>query len=444
MKKSFALSLTGVVAVGLLAACAEESGSGDVASSEPLFAPAPRVCDTRDLSKAARDFFPRAYDKQGQELISALADACAAEPVGEATNEAFDVMALMEVALDGVSVLDPVAGASLATGLLPFMSLTGCEATGCVVDGFASDILLALSERGAFAVRGGGDDLTADVVSRDAEDPGLDLNAPPVWGLRPGTTWSDVLGQRALLYGHPEALSGGCDAAGQDCPAASEEYAWETLPDVDGFGSQMIVGSCLVIDDAVVTEEFLRIRRNTTALEQANAFDACDFLPVQSASLLERALDRLSPWPRDLVAGNKKAGPGGNASDFSDFTPLNATSFAMLEISAIADGRVDELLGPISVTARTANGTPLERVQVVIAPENNNGSWTATYESGGTASCGDACRYTEEEGGTAVFPGVRLDKTGGYRICATVRDGGDLGFEFSPAKVCSNQLNVRP
>ncbi len=444
MKKRFALSLTGVVGLILFAACAEKPDVEDAASTEPLFAPTPRVCDTKDLSKAARDFFPRAYDKQGQELISALADACAAEPLGEATDAAFDVMALMEAALDGSTGLDPVAGASIVTGLLPFMSLTGCEATGCVVVGFAGDILLALSERGAFAVRGGAGDPTADVVSRDAEDPGLDLNAPAVWGLRPGTTWSRVLGQRALLYGHPEALFGGCDTASQDCPATDEQYAWETLPDVDGFGSQMIVGSCLVIDDAVVTEEFLRVRRNTTALEQAAGFDACEFLPAQSASLLERAFDHLLPWPRDLVAGNTKAGPGGNASDFSDFTPLNSTNLATLEISAVADGRVDQLLGPISVTARTANGTPLERVQVVIAPENNNGSWTATYESGGTASCGDNCRYTEEEGGMAVFAGVRLDKPGGYRVCATVKDGGNLGFDFSPAKVCSNQLNVRP
>ena len=444
MKKSIALSLAGVVGVILFAACAERADVEDAVSSDPLFAPTPSVCDTKDLSKAARDFFPRAYDKQGQELISALADACAADPVGEATDEAFDVMALMEVALGGSSALDPVVGASLATGLLPFMNLTGCEASGCVVDGFASDVLLALSERGAFAVRGGPDDPTADVVSRDAEDPGLDLNAPPVWGLRPAASWSTVLGQRALLYGHPEALSGACDASSQDCPASSEQYAWETLPDVDGFGSQMIVGSCLVIDDEVVPEDFLRIRRNTTALEQTDGFDACDFLPAQSASLLERALDHLSPWPRDLVAGNKKAGPGGNASDFSDFIPLGTTAFAALEISAVADGFVGETLGPIYVTARTANGTPLERVQVVITPQDNNGSWTATYPPGGTDACGPDCRYTEEEGGTAVFTGVQLDKTGGYRICATVKAGGDLGYEFSPEMVCSNQLNVRP
>ncbi|MBT8479214.1 MAG: hypothetical protein KJO06_09860, partial [Gemmatimonadetes bacterium] len=232
----------------------------------------------------------------------------------------------------------------------------------------------------------------------------------------------------------------------QDCPAADEEYDWKTLPDFDRFNNQVIVGACLAVDDEVVLNtEFLRMRRNTTALEKPT-FDACaEFVPaVQSASLSERLLQFFSPWPATLVAGGKNAGPGGNADDFSDFTPLNATPFAMLEISEIADGNVNETLGPIYVTARTANGTPLERVQVVIAPENNNGSWTATYVPGGTDSCGADCRYTEEEGGTAVFAGVELDKTGGYRICATVKEGGDLGFTFMPEKVCSNGLNVRP
>jgi len=83
---------------------------------------------------------------------------------------------------------------------------------------------------------------------------------------------------------------------------------------------------------------------------------------------------------------------------------------------------------------------------VRIAPETNNGSWTVTYLEGDsdTASCGADCRFTEEEGGTAVFEGLELDKPGGYRICATVKDGGGLGFTFSPEKVCSNGLNVRP
>lgn len=428
--------------MGFLVACSSDRESLESEATGPSFAPKPAVCDTKDLSKAARNFFPREFDKHGQELIAELGSACVAAPIGEATDEAFDVMALMEVALGGASGLDPVAGATLATGLLPFMEFTDCESSGCVETGFASDVLLALGDRGAFAVRGGAGDLTDDVVSRDAEDPGLDTSAPAVWGLRPSTTWSDVIGERALIYGHPESTAGGCDATTQDCPATDEEYDWKTLPDVDGFGSQMIVGACLVIDDAVVSEAFLRMRRNSTALEQVSGFDACDFLPTQSASLGQRALQLLSPWPRPLAAGNKKTGPGGNASDFSDFTPLSTTAFATLEISEVADGNVNEPIGPISVTARTANGTPIERIQVVIAPENNNGSWTASYVDGGTASCGADCRYTEEEGGTAVFAGVKLDKTGGYRICATVKDA--LGFQFSPEKVCSNGLNVRP
>ncbi len=428
------------------AACTQDSEVQDTLALEPVFAPKPAVCDTRDLSRSARDFFPKAFDKEAQDLIGFLADACLADPVGEATDQAFDILALMEMALGGVSDLDPVEGAALAAGLLGFMQFANCEPSGCVVDGFADDIRFALEERGTLAVRGGPHDITDDVVSRDAEDPGDDLNAPGVWGLRPSSTWADVLGERALIYGYPKTIGAACDHDAQDCPAANEEYDWETLPDVDGFGSQMIVGVCVAVDDELVLDlEFLRMRRNTTALEQTSGFDAClAFLPVEQASVPERVLEFLSPMPRRLVAGGKKTGPGGNASDFSDFTPLNATEFAYLEISEIADGFVDETLGPIFVTARTANGTPLERVQVVIAPENNNGSWTATYVPGGTDSCGEDCRYTEEEGGTAVFEGVQLDKTGGYRICATVKEGGDLGFTFSPAKVCSNQLNVRP
>ncbi len=450
MRTILVLPLAGVVAIAFTAGCVGDRESQDSETMGPSFARRPAKCDTRDLSKTARSFFPRDFDKQAQDLVSVLADACAAEPVGEATDEAFDVMALMEAALGGVSDLDPVDGAALATGLLPFMKFMNCESSGCVEQGVAGDVLLALSGRGAFAVRGSedpDDPADDDVVARDGVDPGLDTSAPPVWGLQPSSTWAGVLGQRALLYGHPESMSGACDPATQDCPATNEEYDWKTLPDVEGFGDEMIVGACLAIDDEVVSEAFLRMRRNSTALEQAAGFDACDFLTgVQTASLTERVLQFLSPWARSLVAGSKKVGPGGNASDFSDFTPLNATADATLEISAIADGNVNVPIGPIYVTARTANGTLLERVQVKIAPENNNGSWTVTYLEGDsdTDSCDDDCRYTEEERGMAVFEGLELDKTGGYRICATVKDGGDLDFTFTPEKVCSNGLNVRP
>lgn len=451
MRTKRLLPLAGVAAMLFTAACTEDLRSPvDPDATVPLFAPRSKVCDTKDLSAAARDFFPREFGRQAKDLISALGDACAASPDSEATDEAFDIMALMEMALGGASDLDPAAGASLATGLLPFMAFTNCEASGCVEAGFADDVLFALSERGAFAVRGGASDLTDDVVSRDAVEPLVETD-PPVWGLTPSSDWAGVLGQRALLYGHPEAMVGGCDPSTADCPATDEQYDWKTLPDVDGFGDQMIAGACLVIDDQVVAEEFLRMRRNSTALENSAGFDACTaFLPaVQTAGLATRLVQFLSPRPAILYAGGKRTGPGGNASDFSDFTPLNADAEATLEIEMVADAVVGETIGPIYVTALTSNGTPLERVQVVITPKNNNGSWNVDYLPGGTDWCPDTdpdnpdCRYTEEEGGTAVFEGLTLDKTGGYRICASVKDGGDLGFTF-PEEVCSNGLNVRP
>lgn len=439
------LPLAGVVAILAVAACTDSPLKSDnPVSLGPVFVPQPGVCDTRAVSAAARDFFPQEYGKQARNLISALGDACAASLDSKATDEAFDVMALMEMALGGVSELDASAGASLATGLLPFMEFSNCEASGCVETGFADDVLLAISQRGAFGVRGGASDPADDVVSRDAVEPLVETD-PPVWGVTHNSTWADVLGQRALVYGHPEAMVGGCDPSTADCPATNEQYSWNTLPDVDGFGAQMIAGACLVIDDLVVDENFLRMRRNATALENTAGFDACTaFLPVvQTASLAQRALQFLSPVPGVLFAGSKKTGPGGNASDFSDFTPLNADAEATLEIAMVADAVVGETIGPIYVTARTANGTPLERAQIVITPKDNNGSWSVDYLPGGTDSCGTDCRYTEEEGGTAVFEGFTLDKTGGYRICASVKADGDLGFSF-PAEVCSNGLNVRP
>ena len=444
MRTKRLLPLAGVTAMLFTAACTEDLRSPvDPDATVPLFAPGSKVCDTKDLSSAARDFFPREFDRQAKDLISALGDACAASLDSKATDEAFDVMALMEMALGGVSELDASAGASLAKNLLPFMDFSNCEASSCVEAGFAADILLALSERGAFAVRGGAGDLTDDVVSRDAVEPLVETD-PPVWGVTPSSDWAGVLGERALVYGHPESMVGGCDPSTADCPATNEQYNWNTLPDVDGFGAQMIVGACLVIDDLVVDEEFLRMRRNSTALENSAEFDACTaFLPTVTASLARRAVQFLSPVPGVLFAGSRKTGPGGNASDFSDFTPLNADAEATLKIEMVADAVVGETIGPIYVTALTANGTPLERVEVEIVPKDNNGSWNVDYLPGGTDSCGMNCRLTEEEGGTAEFEGLTLDKTGGYRICASVKDGGDLGFTF-PAEVCSNGLNVRP
>ena len=451
MRTKRLLPLAGVAAMLFTAACTEDLRSPvDPDATVPLFAPGSKVCDTKDLSSAARDFFPRDFDRQAKDLISAIGDAC--PDLSLTTDLAFDLMALMEKALGGLSELNPAAGTSLATGLLPFMEFDSenCEVLdevpGCVEAGFADDVLLALSERGAFAVRGGADDLTDDVVSRDAVEPEVETD-PPVWGLTPSSDWLGVLGQRALVYGHPEAMVGGCDPSTEDCPATNEQYNWNTLPDVDGFGDQMIAGVCLGIND----HTFLRMRRNSTALERTLDYSACDafFRPaVQPASLAERVLEFLSPHPRSLVAFGRGTGPGGNASDFSGFTPLNADAEATLEIEMVADAVVGETIGPIFVTALTANGTPLERVQVVITPKDNNGSWHVDYLPGGTDSCPDTdpdpdCRYTGEEDGEAVFEGLTLDKTGGYRICASVKAGGDLDFTF-PAEVCSNGFNVRP
>ena len=172
MRTILILPLAGVVAIAFTAGCVGERESQDSETMGPSFAPQPAVCDTKDLSKTARSFFPRDFEKEAQDLISVLAEECAAEPVGKATDEAFDVMALMEAALGGVSDLDPVDGAALATGLLPFMEFMNCESSGCVEPVFANDVLLALSERGAFAVRGGPGDPADDVVERDAVDPG--------------------------------------------------------------------------------------------------------------------------------------------------------------------------------------------------------------------------------------------------------------------------------
>jgi hypothetical protein len=438
-----------------------------------LFAPGSKVCDTKDLSSAARDFFPRDFDRRAKDLISELGDAC--PDLSLTTDLAFDIMALMELALGGASELDASAGASLANGLLPFMEFNSenCEVSEdpeapevpvCVEPYFEVDVLLALSERGAFAVRGGTGDLTDAVVSRDADEPELGTDNEPVWGVTPSQKnedddpdWLGVLGVRALVFGHPKAIVGGCDPSTADCPATNEHYSWNTLPDVDGFRAQMIVGVCAEINNGGFNTR-LRMRRNFTALENAgDTFDACvAFLPAPvTASLTERFLRFLSPRPQSLVAF-ARTGPGGNASDFSDFTPLNAVSEATLVIKMVPDAVVGEPIA-IDVTALTVNGTPLEHVEVEIVPMDNNGSWIVDYSLGGTETCPppdatdatdapDAtdCRYTEEEGGIAEF-NLTLDKTGGYRICASVRvrDDGDLGFTF-PAEVCSNGFNVRP
>ena len=460
------LPLAGVAAMLFTAACTEDLRSPvDPDATVPLFAPGLKECDTKAVSAAARDFFPREFDRLAKDLISDLGDAC--PDLSSTTDLAFDIMALMEMALGGVSELDASAGAALAIGLLPFMEFSNCEDSGCVkggLDEFALDVLLALSFRGAFAVRGPGD-LTGAVVSRDAEDTHPETDDQPVWGLTPGltptnstSTWLGVLGERALLYGYPKLIVDACVPSVEDCPASDEQYSWNTLPDVASFGDQMVVGVCAEINNGGVNTR-LRMQRNSTALENAKLpndtdFDACTaFLPaVQTAGLATRLLQFLSPQPRSLVAFGRGTGPGGNASDFSDFTPLSATSDATLVIEMVADAVVGETIGPIYVTALTANGTPLERIKVVITPKDNNGSWKVYYLPdlpGGSDSCDEDptdamdCRYTGEEDGEAVFEGLKLDKTGGYRICASVKAGGNLDFTF-PAEVCTNGFNVRP
>jgi len=250
-----------------------------------------------------------------------------------------------------------------------------------------------------------------------------------------------------MLWGEPKDVSGFNEVP------LGDTYEWNIIPyPSDGFLQQLVIGVCgdhLNVTPPQGTQR--TIQRNTTILQNGST-SACfrsDYdgqYPFASAgstlgTLASGALELIGAvLPDPLYAslvGRGGGGVAGQVNNFSDFTPVGANLNAELVFvaspgDASFGGQDEATLDQVKVLARTVSGTPIEFIEVTLASVDNNGSKVMLS--------GDATQVTGEVGGIATFDNLTLNKTGGYRLCATA---GPSSFNFE-GTFCSERFNVKP
>jgi hypothetical protein len=447
IRRSALLLLIGGLTLGFLS-CSDEPASNGPAGPEPVLseAPGPKPCDTGAVSRSARSYFSQPESKAAQELLGALAKACAAGDDGSVRTQGWQVIALVEQALEAARGGDPTTGDALLNGLID------CLENRCLPTS-ANDLAFAasLGTYGLFAVRSGG---TAPAVQRAAL-PFTDFSGAgnqAIWGLEVDQAWSYVTGSDSvLLFGAPVS---GAGISLLDLGFGGLQFDMNRYP-VPPPGAPgnpfrdegLHVGVCfaspveLPHPDGDEGRRAMdpRMQREAVLLEFSTpSFCGEAFPTVQSASLLGAAIDLARGLlPRPLLAAffSDRQAPslGGTPLNFSHFAPVAAQVEGSLEWVTPPPGVVveGEPLGPLEVRALSGAGTPIEKVLVALSIRANQGV------PAGAVLSGDTSAVTDEERGIATFPDGGADapsigKPGGYLVCANATL---TGYEFPEACV---------
>ena len=372
--------LSVVLAVALTAACS------DTPESDP-FAPVTAsvtACQVNTVRQAAGRYFESGADgRTANDLVKALQQA---PDLGVRRTAAFDLLALVAEVTDANRQAGTTQqGSDLVNAVL---GCTGYGEPGLI------DFVPALSEGGAFAVRGGATDPTAAVRARLAS-----------WGVEPADalTWPDVTaGLRVLIYGD---TIGNFDS---DEVVLGMGYEWSRIP-AGEFAYPVAVGYCDLVEDRSLIQHY----------EDSNP-DAV-VLPPEELSFCST--------PAALGGGLFAAlssGPGGRVKTFSPFAGVDAELVTL----AFAQQPVTAKIGTLptmTVLVTGAGGTPIEGVAVGMTVAGNSGS----FNFGGTM-----VEVTDADG-IATFDDLTLDKPGGYTLTATAQH-----WFFEQASTTSDLFNL--
>ena len=380
----------------------------------------------QNMPKDARNFFDRTHEGAAVDLVTAIKDACVAGNQANTTAKSWQLLALMETALNTQHADDLVAGSTLANKLL---ACTGSLCATAALPGI--NFAGPFGNAGLFAVRGANAD---DAIARGTQA-FTDFQGQPntaLWGVEVDAPWPTVTGVPVVLvYGAPEN-----SLALAELNIGSLRYDLKTYPDVAFADFQLHVGVCFGSDVNLPavggTQPEARMRREGVLLGEY----VPGFCPApQQASILGsfKAIAR-ALLPSAWFAGDTKVRViGGTPLDFSRFAPVASNVNGTLQFAQLPNANVTEgqSIGQVQVRARTGDGTAMEQVEVRLFLLNNQGV------PAGAVLSGDSISLTlEQNGGVATFPDdgnvLRVGKPGGYSLCASAT--GD-GFTF--ANVCT-------
>jgi hypothetical protein len=410
-----------------LAACRDSSAplatEGELAQVRP--GPA---CNTADAKAKARSHFgqPTQNDIAGSGgLIDLLIASTTPE---DSTRYGFDVLERVELGEDVVG--DAQTALDLVNAILP-----------CIQVGATSIGPKAIFESGgAFAIRGGlGDD--RPVYSHNL----FSAVAPPSEPVQ-YDTWSEWLGLPDNDFPDPRAIIYGTDFTlgniSNELEVGTRGFDWNTLPvrpyprQADGFLG-MCVGSST--SDRVqsnhptqqgVQQSILGFYDpSQPPLELTCSGFNPDGTPKNSASLLRRAIDIVSPQP--LFATVLISGTGSKPKGYSQKFVVLVSQGVLSIIQQPSTEKIgDPITPPILIQARTAASTPIENMGITIELRSNLGV-PSSFQ-------GTKTRTTNELG-IATFDDIVVNSSGTYRIRAFAT-GGTEGMTVS--EIFSDQFFI--
>jgi hypothetical protein len=380
-----------------------------------------------------------------------------------AKNAGFDIMALMEAAVNGGTAGDPGVGSNAMNHLLlcmynPTTELASYPAS--FPDTFNVALTVTPSAHGGFGHRSGTS--TDPVYSRPYGAPFTGV-APPQIGTPPNTsvlTWGSVISPpstsdpaRVVFYGRPATGTG----------ATNQTYDWRAIPRNMSFNPYLIVGIC--IDPFTTANNTTMLNAQSQQSVAILGFEDAYFLTPgttagscsQDLSLLEvnspllfaRRMLRFGTGlftPRPLNAAvTTLLSPGGlggrTSKGGTKYGPKAVPSTALTFLEPLASNVQVNQNFPVQVRA-SFGGVGVNGDCITLTDINNNGQGNLF----GAHACGQGTApsslTTTVNGvaGVAQFC-VHETQTGAYKLVAA----GDIeGRNDTPVTQQSKKINVKP
>lgn len=397
-----------LVAVGglaLTAACADDQPATVTMPSRPALAFAAAGCDFTGMKQDARAYFASNQDPV-YDLISQFSSLNTKGTAANFKAKGFEILSrVATVAGTSAALPSPAAGDTFVRDVLTCLGFTTTS----------GQFTAALGANGLFGVPSG----SAAVVSRGS----------PVYGAEPRTTtttWANSVagGIQFLLYGYPRDFQFTAET-----PAQTTAAELATIPAGLTFNPQIRAFFC----EADGTNPKLQHENEILENEQVNYCLGLGLTnPDQSRGVLafmHHVTDWFAPRPLFAVAALKGV-TGGGIGGLSPIgsVDFNVSSAKLAFVIQPTDGTINKNLKPFTVSASTANNTPIDGVTITLTVYNNQG--TPVAFSGNVA--------TTTNGGIATFDKFQTTKAGGYIITASGTISGG-----STKTTNSNLFNVQ-
>jgi hypothetical protein len=379
-------ALIAAVGASVVSLSCSDSRTPDI-TDPPSLAASQGTCQFNIINDLVRSYLPGSAIPQVKALLTQMEAAFKSGDKGGAANRGFDILVFVENAANGGAVGTPAAGSSLVNALLPCMNINAAQ-------DFSEEL-----GPGAFGVRGGPNDPTGPILSRDSVA-GI--------GLAPGASWPQVLGRRVIIFGRKDPTAVFNELL------VGNGYEWTSLPVLPQVNPGAILGVCVNNPGPRLRIERVPSGGSNQILNQSNAnFLACPAVVLGAG------------------AGINAAGPvGGSVKGFSDFGPVDAIAINLSYLRQPSTVVAGAIISPaVQIQARGNGTTPLPEVTMTLSLVQVSGSGSLS---------GTVVKLTGVSG-IETFPDLRVSAPGTYALMVTATLNG-----FTPVQLQSANFTVTP